>query len=192
MVERFGRLLIRDDIDVSRYVMSIQRGYWNLRRVIGGWLSSANSDKLTSCKGKLYAQIHHAFVDRIRDFLASEWEVTEWKYRFYHASEGVVVAALEAWKNKGLELRDIEEVAATLALVYYVFEEMALIIDSLAWRHYCLWLARLADSVRLLLRRDEDAHLKETVQKGMESGYIDPEYLPKKLQFEGIVWNWSQ
>jgi len=192
MVEQFGRLLIRDDIDISRYITNIQRGYWNLRHVIGGWLSSANSDKLSSCKGRLYAQIHHAFVDRIRDFLASEWEVTEWKYRFYHASEGVVVAALEAWKNKGLEPRDIEEVAAALALVYYVFEEMALITDSLAWRHYCLWLARLADSVRLLLRRDEDAHLKETVQKGVEHSYIDPEYLPKKLQFEGIVWNWSQ
>jgi len=192
MVEQLGRLKIRDDIDVTKHMMSIQRGYWNLRRVVGDWLSSANSDKLSSCKGRLYAQIHNAFVDRIRDFLTCEWEVTEWKYRFYHANEGIVVAALEAWKSKGLEPRDIEEVAAALALAYHVFEEMALIIDSLAWRHYCSWLARLADSVRLLLRRDEDVHLKETVQKGVERGYIDPEYLPKKLQFEGIEWNWSR
>jgi hypothetical protein len=192
MVEQLGRLLIRDSIDVTKHMLSIQRGYWNLRRVVGGWLSSASADKLSSCKGKLYAQIHHAFVDRIRDFLTCEWEVTEWKYRFYHANEGVVVAALEAWKSKGLELRDIEEVTAALALAYHVFEEMALIIDSLAWRHYCLWLARLADSVRLLIRRDEDAHLKETVQKGVERGHIDPEYLTKKLQSEGIEWDWSR
>jgi hypothetical protein len=43
-----------------------------------------------------------------------------------------------------------------------------------------------------MLRRGDDARLRETVEKGVEHGYIDPEYLAKKLQFEGIEWSWSR